>query len=330
MSDLFSGVVPFVYVAEEQSFRRAASRLGLTPAALSKAIQRLEEELGVALFHRTTRRVSLSAEGEVFLARCREAIAHIRAGRDLVAVSQQEVQGDLSVTLPFILGRYLVTRLPRFFARYPAIKVHLHLTDRFSRLVDENIDVAIRIGELEDSTLVARKLMQPRWVTVAAPSYLARAGTPARPEELSKHNCLKFRSPRGVKVELSFREEPETESAPGARGRRTKNRPKVRTSGNFDVDQGELLLEAARAGLGICQAFDYMVNEHIREGTLVEILADYSLPGPPVHALCLPGQQATPRVRAFFDFLGEIFGEAELKSPPQATDNPQRGPVDAA
>lgn len=298
MRDPFAGIVPFVYTARERSFRRAAERLGITPAAVSKAILRLEEELGVQLFHRTTRKVSLSPEGEIFLARCQEAMAQVHAGRELIAMAQRGPVGELTVSLPFILGRVLVARLSRFLGRYPALKVHLRLSDRLSRLVEDGVDVAIRMGELDDSTLVARRVMRTRWATVAAPAYLAQHGTPARPRDLAAHNCIKFRSPRGVEVEWSFA---------GARDAADK----VKTAGNLDVDQGELLLEAAASGLGICQALDFMVEDHVRAGKLVEILREHAAQGPAIHALCLPGQRSAPRVRAFIDFLADELAGPE-------------------
>lgn len=306
MRDPFAGVLAFVQTARDRSFRRAAEHLGVTPAAISKAIQRLEEELGVQLFHRTTRRVSLSPEGELFLGRCQEAVAQVHAGRELIAMARRDPAGELTVSLPFILGRVLVARLPRFLGRYPALALHLRLSDRLSRLVDDGVDVAIRMGELDDSSLVARRLMDTRWVTVASPAYLARHGTPTRTRELAGHNCIKFRSPRGTAVEWSFAD--------------TRADDRVKTSGNLDLDQGELLLEAAASGLGICQALHFMVESYVRAGTLVEILPEHATPGPTIHALCLPGQRSSPRVRVFIDFLVDELasqntaGEAHAKA----------------
>jgi DNA-binding transcriptional LysR family regulator len=293
MRELFSGIVPFVHTARERSFRRAAERLGVTPAAISKAVQKLEAELGVALLNRTTRRVSLSPEGELFLGRCEEALAQLKAGRELIEMSQADPRGELTVTAPHIVGRSLIARLPRFRARYPQLHLHLRFTDRFEHLVDAGIDVAIRVGALEDSSLVARRLMTTRWVTVAAPAYLSQHGTPRRPDQLEAHDCLKFQSPRGTPVEWTF-------SSP-----RTMSPTRFKTTGPIDVDQGELLLEAAVQGLGITQALDFMVVDHVRDGRLVEILSEYALDGPSVHGLCLPEQRNSPRVRAFLDFLAQ-------------------------
>lgn len=291
MRDLFAGIVPFVYAARERSFRRAAERLGITPTAVSKAVHRLEEELGVQLLNRTTRRVSLSPEGELFLARCQEAMAQVRAGRESLAMSQRDPAGELVVSLPFIFGRVLVARLPRYLGRYPALKVDLRLSDRLSRLVEDGVDVAIRMGALDDSSLVARRIMRTRWATVASPAYLARHGTPARPRDLAEHNCIKFRAPRGLEVEWSF--DAGDRDGPG----------RLRTAGNLVLDQGELLLEAAASGLGVCQVLDFMVEDYVRAGKLIEILRGHAAAGPDFHAVCLPGQRSSPRVRSFIDFL---------------------------
>lgn len=296
MADLFDGIVPFVHAARARSFRVAAEHLGVTPAAISKAVKRLEAELGATLLHRTTRKVSLSEEGARFLARCEDAMAHVHAGRDEVAAAVRAPRGELTVSLSYVLGPTLVARLPRFVARYPALHLDLRLTDRRVRLVDDRIDVALRVGPLPDSALVARKLMQPRWVTVAAPGYLARHGTPSTPEALVDHACLRFRSPRGKAVPWTFLD------APGGKPR------SLDVPGRVDLDQGELIVAAAEAGVGVGQVFDFMVDRALGEGRLVEVLRDHAAPGPPVHALVLPGQQGTPKVRAFLDFVAETLG----------------------
>lgn len=291
MNDLFAGILPFVEAARARSLRRAADKLGVSPAAVSKAIRRLEDDLGVQLLNRTTRRVNLSPEGALFLARCEEAIAQLRAGRQQLEMSRHDPAGELTVSASFILGPLLVARLPRFLGRYPKLELHLRLSDQYSELIDEGVDVALRVGELEDSALVSRRLLESRWVTVAAPAYLARAGTPAQPEALLAHNCLRFRSPRGQLVDWRFA---------GGRG--------LAVAGNLTLDQGELLLQAAAQGAGVFQALDFMVGEYLRDGRLVEVLAEYACPGPPVQAVYLQGQRASPRVRALVDFLAEVLG----------------------
>ncbi len=293
--DLFSGVLPFFHTAEERSFRKAAAHLGVTTAAVSKAVARLEAELGVTLLHRTSRHVSLTPEGAAFLEHCREAVSRLQAGRELVAQAQKVAEGVLKVSMPLILGRIVVPELGRLASRHPRLSFHLSLTDRYSRMAEEAVDVAVRIGELEDSSLVARTLRTPQWVTVASPAYLGRHGAPRHYRELERHACLKFLTPTGTAREWTFRD-------------RREARPFTwRTPEAFRIDHGELLVEAAVAGLGICQAFDFMVVEHLRAGRLVEVLAPYAAEGPPIRALSLPRRQSTPRVRVFLDFLQQLL-----------------------
>jgi len=291
--DLFAGILPFVHVAQERSFRRAAERLGVSTAAVSKAVQKLEGDLGVRLLERTSRQVALTPEGESFLERAREAVAQVRAAREVAAQAQSAPKGPLTVTLPYILGPLVLPRLARLQARHPGLTLHVRLGDRFSKLVDEHIDVALRIGALEDSSLVGPLLMRTRWVTLASPAWLARHGTPGHPDELAGHQCLKFVGTRGTAQEWMFRRQP-------------GGRPEVvRTGGTIDVDHGPALLDLAAAGAGLCQVLDFMLDERVRDGRLVEVLADHAAEGPPVHALCVPGRQSVPRVRALLQLLVE-------------------------
>ncbi len=292
--ELFRGVVPFVTVAERSSFREAARHLGVTPAAISKAVAALEEDLGVRLLDRTSRRVALTPEGQLFFERCRDAVANLRAGRELVSRAQRVPKGDLAVTLSFVLGPLLVRALPRFTSRYPAVRVRLHLEDRVSPLVDEGLDVALRLGALGTTSLVARRVRETRWVTVAEPGYLARRGEPKRPDDLAEHDCLKFVTPGGRPAEWAFLDD----------GRAAT----VAVPSTLLLDQGELLAEGARAGLGIAQVLDFMADGDLREGRLVEVLPSFSAVGPPVHVLYSEGRRRSPRVRAFVEFVLEELG----------------------
>ncbi len=292
-ADLFRGVLPFVHVAELSSFRQAARRLGVTPAAVSKAVAALEDDLGVRLLERTSRRVALTPEGRLFLERCRDALAQLAAGRELVTRTQAVPKGELRVTLSFVLGPLLVRALPRFVRRHPAVEVRLQLEDRVSALVGEDLDVALRVGAAGSSSLIARRVRGTRWATVASPAYLGRKGTPDRVEQLTDHDCLRFVTPRGKLAEWSF-----ASSRAG---------PAPCT---VAVDQGELLVEAARAGLGVAQVLDFMVARDLREGTLVELFAGEAAEGPPITALLAPARRRVPKVRAFVDFVLEALGDA--------------------
>ncbi|MBX7190512.1 MAG: LysR family transcriptional regulator [Sandaracinaceae bacterium] len=296
---LFSGVESFVHTAEKRSFRAAAVDLGVSPTAISKAVAGLEAELGVRLLNRTTRSVSLTSEGEVYLRHCREAVDRLQAGRDYVTRSAQVAQGKLKVSMSFVLGRPVIGALHRLLDRYPRVELHVTFSDRAVDLVAEEVDVVVRIGDLADSTLVGRRVCTPRWVTVAAPSYLARTGELRDWTELSEHACLQFAGPAGAVIRWTF----------AAQGRRA---PRVfRPQRRVLLDHGDLLVDAAVAGLGVCQVFDFMVQEHLRRGELVEVLRHQSAPGPGVHALCLPGRQEVPKIRAFTQFVAEVLGSAD-------------------
>lgn len=167
-TDLFIGVAPFLAVAQEKSFKRAAQKLGVTTAAVSKSIKVLEEHLDVKLLIRTSRSVNLTAEGLLYAEKCQAAVHHLRTGRDLLAANSNKPHGELHVALPFLFAPILVKCLPQFFAQYPSLSVRLHTADTLSNLVDENIDVALRIGTLADTSHLVKVLFRLRWSTIAS------------------------------------------------------------------------------------------------------------------------------------------------------------------
>lgn len=289
-----AGLEPFVYTAELSSFSQAAGRLGVSPAAVSKAIKKLEQDLGVRLFNRTSRHVSLTPEGEVYYAHASEALARLKTGRDLVTRAREEAQGTLRVSLPFVITTRVLSQLHRLAATVPKVDFELLASDRFTSLLAEGFDVALRIGELDDSSMVARRLGAMRWVTCASPSYLTRHGAPRHPDDLAGHECLQFVLPGGAPGRWMFRD--------GANEPRGWDVPS-----RFRMNLGTALIDGAVAGLGICHVFDHLVIEHLRDGRLVPILTDYAPPGPSLHALCAEGRQNTPRIRAFIDFCVGVF-----------------------
>ena len=291
--DLFAGILPFVRTAEERSFGRAAASLGITTAAVSKAVRKLEEDLGAKLLDRSSRVVRLTRDGEAFLARCRQAVLDVQGARDAVQGTQREPQGELAVTMPIILGPFLVPRLARVGLQYPRLSFKLHVTDRVTRLIDEGYDVAIRVGDLESSPLIARVLRRTRWVTVASPSYLARKPAPVTVADLADHNCLRFLAPNGRPRDWTFLE--------NGKGRA------VSTAGTLVIDHGTHLLAAAEAGMGVCQVLDFMVETALRSGTLVEVLGDAAAPGPSIHSVVTPARSRSANVRAFVRFLSDTF-----------------------
>ena len=291
MAELFRGVVEFVHTAKAQSFRVAAEELGVTSAAVSKAVKQLEADLGVTLLHRTTRRVALSEEGTAFLSRCEEAVALVSSARADATAAARAPRGHLTVSLSHVLGPVVIDLLARFRRRHPCVTLDLELTDRRRRLVDDKIDVALRVGPLTDSSLVARRLWRTRWVTVVSPSYLATAPDLRTPDDLPAHACIRFRSPRGKPVPWTFL---------GPDGPTRVDAP-----AGLDLDHGGSIVRAAVADLGVTQAFDFMVGQELADGRLVEVLPDHAAPGPDVNALTLPGQRRPQRVRVFLDYLAE-------------------------
>jgi DNA-binding transcriptional LysR family regulator len=287
--DSFRGVVPFVAVAEEKSFRRAAQRLQISPAAVSKAIATLEEDVGHALFTRTTRAVALTRQGELFFERCQQALAAVRGAREALASAHKEPSGRLGISVPFIAAKLLTPALALLSSRYPSLTFDVRVSDQLSRFAEEPVDVAVRIGTLATSSLVARKLQRTRFLTVASPAYVAKHGRPTKPTQLDQHQCLVLRAP--------------------------DNKPRAfwMSSGEVSVrptllvDHGPTLIDAALAGLGITQGFDFMVKELIRDGKLIELLPDFSAVGPDIFAVCPAGRRASANVRAAFDALAEVF-----------------------
>lgn len=298
-ADLFTGLLPFFHAAEEKSFRRAAARLGVTPQAVSKAVIDLEARLGAKLLVRTSRAVSLTPEGARFLERCRAAIASVEAGREGVSQARKAPHGEAHVTVSPILARMLLPALVRLRDRYPELGFRVSVTDRILRLAEEGVDLAVRIGARESSSLVSRLLYRPRWVTVAAPSLLARYGAPSHPDDLARYDCLRFLGPGGRAAPWQFADTP-----------RGPGRDRAVT-GSLLVDSGELLLDAAVAGQGIAQVLDFMVGPALRDGRLAEVLTTYAAAGPTVHAVCAPERARTPTTRVLVAALTEHFSRLE-------------------
>lgn len=284
----------FVRVIERGSFAAAAADLGITPSALSKLVTRIEDRLGVSLLTRTTRRLALTAEGEVFVARSRDILASIEAAEAEVTAASRLPRGHLRVSVGTAIAKQILgPALPVFLTRYPDITVELHVSDRQIDLVAEQVDVAIRSGALGDSSLVARKIAEATRVICASPIYLKQHGSPRVPGDLLQHNCLTLPGPAWSHWPFHTHE----------------GINRLAVSGTFTTDNADLLLDMAVAGLGIARLADFMVARAIRQGTLVPLLADSQMPEAfPIHALTVPGRHRAPRIRAFIDFMVAQFG----------------------
>jgi DNA-binding transcriptional LysR family regulator len=289
--DLFRGVVPFVAVADALSFRRAAASLGLTPAAVSKAVQTLEATLGVTLLERTSRAVSLTRDGELFYERCKGAVAAVSGARAEMASARKAPHGEAVISAPFVLVSVVVAAIVALRHRHPRLLVRLQVSDRIASFSADRVDVAARIGEGEDESLHARKLRGTRWTTVASPAYLARRPAPAQPADLDAHECLVFVGPNGRPRAWHF--------STGA----------VVPRAVLETDHGPAMLDAARAGVGICQVFDLMVEDELRRGSLVRVLPELAVAGPALTAVWSASRRAHPNVRAIVDALGAAFAD---------------------
>ena len=291
----------FVRVVELGSFSAAARKLRITPSAVSKLITRMEERLGIPLVIRTTRSLTLTPEGGEYYERARRIVSEIEEAEESVASGSGTPRGYLRVNsnIPFA-WHILNPLIPRFLASYPGIMLDLILSDLTVDLIGERADIAIRTGNLSDSALKARKLLESRRMVVAAPDYLSRRGCPQTPEDLAEHNCLSFNLRRNL------------DEWPFVEGRRNERVSRIAISGDVRVDNGETMRQLALAGVGIARLSEFHVGRDIEEGRLVRILEEFN-PGDtePIHAIYVAHDLVPSRVRAFIDFLVENLPKSE-------------------
>lgn len=287
--DRLGNIEAFVEAAELGSFTGAARRLRLSPSALSRRVAQLEEEIGVRLFHRTTRAVRLSEDGRAFFERSRGALRELKEAQEATSRLRDRPAGLLRVEAPSILGRnVIVPALSRFVSRYPEVQVELALRDHPADLVAEGIDVALRLGPLEDSGLIARRLGRTRMRVCGAPGYLRRRGTPRTVDSLSRHERLAL-SLHGRLISWRLHDG-------------TKVR-EVSPSRRIVVNSSEALIDLAVGGAGLAWLCDFMVARARRSGQLVEVLGDAACEESPIHVLSLQSRHVLPKVRVFVDFV---------------------------
>lgn len=288
--DNIGDISAFVRAAQRLNFAEAGRDLGLSSSAIGKSVARLEASLGVRLFHRTTRRVALTEEGALLRDRCRGILDDLRETEELVTRSIGTPRGMLRISLPTIGYRFLLPVLPEFLDRYREIELELDFNDRLVDLVDGGFDAAIRSGALADSSLISRKLGPFRFVLCAAPGYLARKGTPARPADLAAHDALRFRFPTSGKLQdWTIAGEAPT--------------PSMRTV--LTCNNMEAMRAAAIDGIGIAYMPDFLAREAIRSGALVTVLDRFLVDPGQFSILWSSGRHMSSRLRVFIDFVGE-------------------------
>ena len=286
----------FARIAALGAFGKAGREFGLSPTAATQRIQGLETELGVKLFNRTTRAVALTADGEVFLGHAKRIIESIEDARSDLSGGTKNIKGELRVAGSASFGRrYIAPYITEFLRAYPDVRVRLELSDGVVDIVEQGFDLALRIGTLTSSTLVARKLAENPRLLVATKAYLDAAGRPQRPEDLAAHNCIVLGENRNWKLRDTTGEVHE-----------------VRVTGNFTTNYGEVITEAALAGGGIALKSLWDIRHLLTAGSLLPVLEDYTVePVWSLWAVRPPGQVAPARVRAFIDFMEMKFRELQ-------------------
>lgn len=294
--DRLDDLLAFIKVVEARSFTAAAAKLGISKSVVSRRMADLENRLGARLLNRTTRQLSVTEVGQAFYERSVRIVADLEEAERAVADLHAAPRGTLKVSAPMSFGRlHLAPAVAAFLTQQPAIEVELDLNDRYVDLVDEGYDLAIRIGRLKDSTLIARRLAPSRRVVVGSPDYFGRHGKPHAPDDLTAHNCLIYTN-TPLAEQWQFRVDGEV-------------RP-IRVSGNLKANNGDMLREAALAGVGITVLPTFLVGDALAKGALECVLCPYTISEAGVHAVYPHNRHLSPKVRAFVDFLAGRFGTA--------------------
>jgi DNA-binding transcriptional LysR family regulator len=288
----------FVRIAETGSLSAAARASGRSLPAISRSLIQLEKHLGVRLLHRTTRRTHLTEAGTRYLERCKRLLAELEEANASVSEAERSLAGPITMTAPILFGQmHVAPVVAEFLSEHRAASVNLILTDQFANIVEEGIDLAVRIGNLPDSGMVARRLATVRRVLCASPGYLERHGTPRAPDDLTAHNCMQFSA-------LSPSSHWELRDAGKAR--------QIRVQGTFRSNHGASMIDAARSGLGVVMALSYQVQEYVERGELRVLLQQFEPTPLPVHAVLPSGRMQPARVRALTELLVHRLSKKDL------------------
>ena len=292
--DRLAALQAFVRVAETRSFSEAARRLRTSKSAVSRLVAALEAELGARLFHRTTRSLTLTEPGASYVERASRILADLAEADASVSQMQAAPRGRLRVNAPMSFGfLHLAPAIPDFLARYPDVAIDMIMNDRFVDLVDEGFDVAVRIGSLADSSLVARKLAPIRRAVCASPAYLTARGVPASPDHLATHDCIGYSNM--PTQEWRF-------VAPDGRPW------PVAVTGRFAANNGDAIRAAALRGVGLALLPTFLIGGDLQAGTLMTVLDGFVPQDMTLNAVYPHARHLSPKVRAFVDFLAERFG----------------------
>ncbi|MGD8163093.1 LysR family transcriptional regulator [Pantoea sp. FN0307] len=288
-------IAAFVAAAEGGNFTVAAAELGISASGVSKAVSRLENELHVRLFNRTTRSLSLTADGTALYQRCKQILNDLDDAKLAMSHAQHAPQGRLHISIPAAFGRSrVIPVISTFMQHYPQVKVDASVTDRFVDVVEEGFDVIVRIGDLPDTRMVARSLGVTRFVVAASPHYFQQHPRPEKPEDLRNHNCVSFISPQTKRISewLFFRNNQKIVHIP---------------AGTLSLDDGEAMIDAAISDSGVIYCQDYMIENAVKEGKLERVLDDFITPEKPVVVMYPQNRHLSPKVRVFVDFMVAHF-----------------------
>lgn len=288
----------FVRVVETGSFSAVAKELSSTQPTISKNIAELESWLGAKLLNRSTRSLRLTETGADYYERCLAILQDVEEAEQMVGHLQTQPRGTVRVSTVVAFGHlHLIPRLAQFYERYPDIRVDVRLNDRVVDLVEEGVDVAIRMGTLADSSLIAKRLCSSPYVTVASPGYLKHNGIPKHPRDLKDHNYLVY-SDAGNRAEAQFKDQDEPFY--------------VKVAGNFVTNNTEGLRQALLSGIGISRTPRWLVGDAIESGELVPVLQDFQPDAMSIHAVYPPGRHLPSKVRSFIDYIADEFKDCGL------------------
>jgi DNA-binding transcriptional LysR family regulator len=283
----WDGISEFVYVAENESFTLASKKMAISTAQVSRQISALEKRLNIKLFYRTTRKVSLTEEGRVFYQHCRSVLDGLDAAERAITNLQSKPQGKIKLTAPVAYGeKQILPLVNNFIKQYSDVEVSAYLSNHQIDIVEEGYDLAIRLGKLSDSTMMAKKLGKRTNYLCASPQYLEKQGVPHSISELSQHSCL-----LGTLDYWHFRESDREKS--------------IRVTGRLRYNNGYSLMDAALKGLGIVQLPDYYVQQRIESGELVTLLDNYRAPDEGIWAIYPQNRHLSPKIRLLVDYLAE-------------------------
>jgi DNA-binding transcriptional LysR family regulator len=294
--DRFKELTTFVEVAQRGSLSAAAREEGITPAMVGRRIDQLEERLGVKLFKRSTRKVTLTPEGSTFFEDCHRILQELRSAEDSLSVGAKSASGRLILTAPTAFGRrHIAPHLAAFLAEHPNLAITLHLSERLVDLKNERFDVAIRIADMKSADLIAAKLARNHRVVCGSPTYFKRSGKPKTLADLARHNCLVTSTEDGTADTWSFQD---------------KGKPVgMKVSGNLTCNDGEVLTRWAIAGEGLAWRSAWEVSEEVKRGRLVTVLDDYAFPGNNIYAVYPERRLLAAKVKFFIEFLRKTFGD---------------------